>query len=280
MHYYQHHIGDFIRDTANLSDSQTMAYLRLIWMYYDSEEPLKNDPESLAFSIGSDDATVLRLLKHYFVLDADAWRHKRIDAEISAYHSKAEKARESAKARWKNKKSMPPHSDGNANAYRPDDSSLNIDANQEPRTTLPPTVEREGDAQPPEGKAVASAGTRLSSDWVLPIEWGNWAISEGLTEAQVRSSADTFRDHWVAKAGKDARKADWLATWRNWVRRDLNRVGGSYGSASHEKRRSGSESIQDRVKRDIAERNARRSAAGAGAPVGETIDGEFERVPF
>jgi hypothetical protein len=28
-----------------------------------------------------------------------------------------------------------------------------------------------------------------------------------------------FVDYWHAKAGRDARKANWDATWRNWVRR-------------------------------------------------------------
>ena len=27
-------------------------------------------------------------------------------------------------------------------------------------------------------------------------------------------------DYWRGKAGKDGRKADWLATWRNWVRNE------------------------------------------------------------
>jgi hypothetical protein len=27
-----------------------------------------------------------------------------------------------------------------------------------------------------------------------------------------------FRDYWIAKAGKEGIKLDWLATWRNWVR--------------------------------------------------------------
>lgn len=31
-------------------------------------------------------------------------------------------------------------------------------------------------------------------------------------------TADSFRDYWVAKPGKDGVKLDWLATWRNWVR--------------------------------------------------------------
>jgi len=54
MHYYQHHIGDFIKATARLSDEQSMAYLRLIWMYYDRERPLPDDIEALAFQLGSD----------------------------------------------------------------------------------------------------------------------------------------------------------------------------------------------------------------------------------
>lgn len=102
MHYYQHHIGDFIRDTARLKDSQCMAYLRLIWMYYDTEQPLENNPRRLAFQIGADADDVELILVHFFFLDGDVWRHKRCDAEISEYRKKQDKARESANARWKN----------------------------------------------------------------------------------------------------------------------------------------------------------------------------------
>lgn len=34
----------------------------------------------------------------------------------------------------------------------------------------------------------------------------------------MRLEGEKFRDHWVAKTGKDATKTDWLATWRNWCR--------------------------------------------------------------
>ena len=40
----------------------------------------------------------------------------------------------------------------------------------------------------------------------------------GWTHETVRSEADKFRDHWHGKAGRDATKADWQATWRNWCR--------------------------------------------------------------
>lgn len=131
MNYYPHHIGDFIRETSRLNDSQTMAYLRLIWLYYDSETPLENDLELLAFKIGSDVHTVGLLLKCFFYADGMRWHHKRIDDEISAYKSKSEKAKGSAQARWKKPQNMPIESERNANAMRTHTES---NANQEPLT--------------------------------------------------------------------------------------------------------------------------------------------------
>ncbi|MDD9333336.1 MAG: hypothetical protein PV354_06640, partial [Bartonella sp.] len=33
-----------------------------------------------------------------------------------------------------------------------------------------------------------------------------------------------FRDYWQAKSGKEAKKVDWSATWRNWYRREIERL--------------------------------------------------------
>lgn len=134
MHYYPHHIGDFIADTARLSDSQCMAYLRLIWRYYDTERPLYNDPESLAFTIGASVQDVNLILKHYFILDGDVWRKTRCDAVISEYHGKADKARKSAEARWNNAKAKQSKSECNANASPENANEPESDANQKPIT--------------------------------------------------------------------------------------------------------------------------------------------------
>lgn len=61
------------------------------------------------------------------------------------------------------------------------------------------------------------SGSRLPEDWTLPADWQQWAEGER-PDLDVGTVACTFRDFWVAKAGKDGRKADWQATWRNWVR--------------------------------------------------------------
>ena len=71
------------------------------------------------------------------------------------------------------------------------------------------------------GKAEARA-TRLPLDWTLPEPWLIWTRTEkpSWPLPHVHSVADSFRDHWIAKPGKDGTKLDWEATWRNWVRRE------------------------------------------------------------
>ena len=118
MHYYKHHIGDFRRDTASLSDTDAMAYLKLLWMYYDTESPLPADAKLLAFKIGSNADTVQLLLDAFFVLDGDVYRQKRCDTELLEYKSKGQKARESAIARWNHANAMRTHSDSNAEASK------------------------------------------------------------------------------------------------------------------------------------------------------------------
>lgn len=65
-------------------------------------------------------------------------------------------------------------------------------------------------------------GTRLPVDWKLPEEWKDWALAvrPDWTPQEVVSVSLEFRDHWLGAAGARGRKADWLATWRNWVRRE------------------------------------------------------------
>jgi hypothetical protein len=70
-------------------------------------------------------------------------------------------------------------------------------------------------------------GERLSGEWFLPMEWGEWAVNEGLSEAQIRTQADTFKDYWISQPGAKGRKTDWQATWRNWIRKSKERGNGN-----------------------------------------------------
>lgn len=65
----------------------------------------------------------------------------------------------------------------------------------------------------------AERGSRLPADWTLPDEWRAWCRTER-PELDIDEVAATFRDHWLGQPGAKGRKSDWLATWRNWVRRE------------------------------------------------------------
>jgi uncharacterized protein YdaU (DUF1376 family) len=217
MYYYPHHIGDFISDTARLTDSQCMAYLRLIWAYYDTENPLENDCDALAFKIGATSSDVALILKHYFKLEENQWVHDRCEKVITEYHSKADKARNSANARWKNANAMRTHTERNAN------ESL-LDANQEPITN---NQEKTKDVTP-SATPKKSTGCRLADDWKPTKEYWEAAIliKPDLTREWFSEIAHGFKDYWIAKTGKDATKANWLATWRNWLRNEVKKNAG------------------------------------------------------
>jgi hypothetical protein len=75
--------------------------------------------------------------------------------------------------------------------------------------------------------------SRLPPDWTLPDEWRAWAKTER-PDLNPDAVADRFRDHWTAKPGKDGRKLDWQATWRNWVRGERQGPGVRTGSSEPE----------------------------------------------
>ncbi|WP_019222740.1 YdaU family protein [Bartonella rattaustraliani] len=64
-------------------------------------------------------------------------------------------------------------------------------------------------------------GQCLPADWQADI---SAAVLEGLSEEQARWQEKKFRDYWCAKSGKEALKTDWQATWRNWFRREIERI--------------------------------------------------------
>lgn len=109
MNFYSHHIGDFIRDTSRLNDSQCMAYLRMLWIYYESEEPLADDVPALAFRIGAIEQDVKQILSHFFFMHDGRWHQSRCDEEILRFREKSSKAKVSAEKRWKNANAMRTH---------------------------------------------------------------------------------------------------------------------------------------------------------------------------
>ena len=82
-------------------------------------------------------------------------------------------------------------------------------------------VEEIEDAAPARKSRGGSSGrgARLADGWVLTVRLAKMAMEMGLSEAEVRVEAETFKDYWTAKAGAGSTKLDWDATWRNWCRK-------------------------------------------------------------
>ena len=195
MHYYQFNIGDYKSHTEHLSEMEDLTYRRLLDWYYLHESPIPLDLTETARQIRmrSHSDCIASVLQEYFERTADGWINARAIEEMLKIGEKSEKASASAKARWgkKDANALPTQSEGNAT--------------QDTRHNTQDTVLK------------PQRGSRLANDWVFPDEWKAWANKER-PDLDAKQVFEQFKDYWCAKAGKDAIKLDWQATWRNWVR--------------------------------------------------------------
>lgn len=84
-----------------------------------------------------------------------------------------------------------------------------------------PDPTRPEGSEEPLAPADKRRGTRLADDWKPSAELVEAMRTEGIPDDLARRELPKFRDYWAGKPGKDGRKADWDATWRNWLRRAL-----------------------------------------------------------
>jgi hypothetical protein len=77
-------------------------------------------------------------------------------------------------------------------------------------------------------------GARIPDDWTPSSELIDSMRREGIPDELARRELPKFCDYWAGAAGAKGRKADWDATWRNWLRRaaEGGPVRGSPGSGS------------------------------------------------
>lgn len=90
-----------------------------------------------------------------------------------------------------------------------------------PNTNPTPTEKNSGcepDKSPVSGPPNAARGTRIGADWMPPPAVVAQMRSDH-PHVDLKAEHLKFIDYWQAKPGKDGRKTDWDATWRNWIRR-------------------------------------------------------------
>jgi uncharacterized protein YdaU (DUF1376 family) len=102
MHYYERHIGDYLKDTAHLSLLEHGAYARLMDVYYTREGAIpEKDVNRLIGARTKDERQAMQdVLTEFFELVDGHYVQARCDREIARFKEKQAKARKSAEARW------------------------------------------------------------------------------------------------------------------------------------------------------------------------------------
>ena len=73
----------------------------------------------------------------------------------------------------------------------------------------------------------------------LPVDFGlspvmlDFALREGLSGDETRREFDRFCDHWLAAGDERARKVDWHAAFRNWIRKAVDDLRQPVGARSN-----------------------------------------------
>jgi uncharacterized protein YdaU (DUF1376 family) len=68
-------------------------------------------------------------------------------------------------------------------------------------------------------------GTRLPKSWNPSAANLAEARAMGMPPPAIGRIADSFRDYWISRPGREGLKLDWDATWRNWCRKECDDKG-------------------------------------------------------
>jgi len=103
MHFYPHHIGDYVAATRHLTPLEDIAYRRLLDRYYLDEQPPAGTLTEVARSVGmrEHEVEVEAVLAEFFVpeeANKTLWRNARADREVAAYQQKKALASKAGKA--------------------------------------------------------------------------------------------------------------------------------------------------------------------------------------
>lgn len=214
MNYYPFHLGDYTAHTAHLELLEDLAYRRMLDAYYLREWPLPADPAEVARLIRMRQhlAEVEAVLREFFMLSDDGWRHQRCDDEITRMQDKQAKARASAAAsvNARRTKAEPALNGRKANAQR----TLNersTDAELPTPTPTPVISEPIGSENKP-GKRAAV----IKPDSVSQAVWDGFLAIRKAKRAPISAVALAGIEREAARAGKTLNEALTICCERGW----------------------------------------------------------------
>ena len=195
--YYKAYPRDFIEGTVGMPFEIKCAYRVVLDLIYMQGGDLPDDPRYISGLLGCS-LRKWKTIREALVsagkiqVNGEFLTNYRAVSELETLAKLQDKQRENRSRPNKNKDLATPRSN---------------------HTEPEPDIREEAKAS-----SAKKRGSRLRDDWVLPREWGQWALSEQWPEPVIREQAEKFRDYWISVPGQKGVKLDWLATWRNWMR--------------------------------------------------------------
>ena len=217
--------SDFLAGTSGLTPAERGVYITLLCLIYEKDGAIERNDARLSRRCGCPKASFVRILDALIddgkiTLEGGSLSNNRAEKALMDRQVRSQNSTHAANSRWSalSKKSQQNQTPKDAGAMR---AQCGGNASQSPESR----EEKE--------EAYASSkkkrGTRIKDDWVLPKDWGEWALAEGWPENAIRLEAQKFHDHWKAAPGQKGVKLDWQATWRNWMRNSKSRKNQRFG---------------------------------------------------
>jgi len=195
----------YLADTGHLSTIEHGAYLLLLMTMWRAGGKLPNDDKRIArytrLSAGQWER-MKPVIMEFFTVDGDEITQGRLSDELVFVRQRSKTQSENARAKSRKTKD---HAQATA---KPNSSQTSA-----PTPTPTPIEKKE--------PSVHKKGARLSEDW-RPDQ--DWAKSCGLPVETLKREYEKFRDYFMAESGQKAVKLDWEKTWRNWIRRVIERA--------------------------------------------------------
>lgn len=230
-------------DTWALASPEVRPWLLMLWMVAWEQTPCGSLPAEEPLIAARIGMPLKGFIKHRALL-LRGW--KAIDGRF--FHPVlTERVCEMIEQREKRAKRVADHrarksgsgGNGDVTRYTPvTDPLVTADVTGNQPASHPTVMTPEPEPEPVNSKATSkesgartacaprSGSTRLPDDgarpYPLPADWFAFARTENdlWTDHDIQRIADNFADYWRSVPDTKARKADWLATWRTWVRKE------------------------------------------------------------
>jgi len=233
MHYYEHHIGDFMRDTAHLSALEECFYRRALDFCYLNEKPLPKETQQVMRRLRANNEEEMQAVKNmladFFIETDDGFHQKRCDEEIARYHARGDSSRENGKKGGRPPKRKPNENPSETQSVNLGYENENLDVthnnlNQQPLTNNQLNKKENASDEKTEGNLYVVPSRRV---YEMFIGWKPepelWAQTLKASQHLVKS--DQFTDYTLAEfirsnVGKDEKmESEWQRFYVNAVAR-------------------------------------------------------------